>query len=235
MAISDSELEALSADPLEAFIEFEVLARAELEANQDDNGWDAEFEYIGAITQFISVYDLPRLLVPNMPTLESGNFGSFFVMFRRSVNERIWRTRLVRAKDEKSGNGNSLTLLAETKSILHFHLNQMREAIENIEFDQEKKDEILKKINELAKGIDTSKTAWRHWMDLTIDIAVVAGIVGDKIIPIRKTMDAILKRLGQASSELRQLTTPKPRLLESSAEMPAPDIEAGAESDDIPF
>lgn len=230
--IKDDELSGLPDDDELAFVVFEGKVRRRIYDEKGVIDWDGAQRYADALHQFVDIYKLG--IFDYWPKPPSGNeeFSDYFYDFLRSVDKVTLSIRLRKERQTRTGKGPVLRIGENARQILHGHLNEMRAVLDETDLPDPKREAIMNKLNALAAEIDTNRTKWESWMALAIELADTTEAVDKRLNVLRKTWDAILKRLGQSVRETTQLPSPEAH---KQIEGPKGDsaVDARASSDDV--
>jgi len=125
-----------------------------------------------------------------------------------------------RSKIESEGLSGIAVLTKEEKEFIHQKLNSIREQIENSDLDDAKRNELLKRISELARDVDLAGTPTSRFLDsiVTFTIAIRKGhenlkpLLGDLKDACRTVLNSRAKNEGLSLSkgeDLFQLPNPE--------------------------
>jgi hypothetical protein len=243
--ISDEELSQLPEDPALAFVEFERVLRARVDAQElqdirlSEEGVPVPHvyrassykrEYITKVLAAAKAYDIPALQGWKVPAARD-DIEDIYSNFTADVDHF---TTQVRIKNAPRNRQNSVGLDGNTKAIIHHHIQRIREAIEKANIPEDKKDSLYSKLDAFALEVDKSRTALQAGM--AVYIAVCAGIgQGFKNLePVRKMIDSIAVLLGRAKEAEDSLRLPSPPEIRR-IEPPRKQLEPPPQDEEIPF
>jgi hypothetical protein len=233
----------LPSDPELAFVAVEQILRRALERreayarNNDFNPDPDRLEYMTKVLAAARAYNINVLDGLKVPRITNLGIDKECQNFMADVDFVTMQIRLNSAQVNREG---TVKLDQTTKRKIHHFIQQIREAIDECdELDEEKKDDLLNKLNKFAAEVDRARTRLQAGMAF---FAIVCAGVGDgfeKLKPVREMFDSVSRLLGQAiqledrfsprlpaPSERKRLEPPSPRL---------PEPELNQIDDDIPF
>ncbi|SHH03327.1 hypothetical protein SAMN02745157_0194 [Kaistia soli DSM 19436] len=231
LLLTDEELDLLPPDPLEAFLEFEAIARERTLGMISDSDTYGEDIYVSNIFAMAEVFDIESIIDVRNEYGGPKSILELYGIIRNRVDTLSLTFRLEKFKQRRSGHGPVLSISADIIETLRFHLTQMRSAVDKVEgIPIRKREAIVKRLSELDYEISTSRTKWESWLDLALELADTTSEVAEKLAPTKKMLDAIFKRLAKAKRNAQSLPSPdKQKQIEHQSD---DEIES---EDDIPF
>jgi hypothetical protein len=122
-----------------------------------------------------------------------------------------YRTKL-QIRQSRRNKGYSVRFDSATKQKVRHHIEQLRVIIETLEVKQNKKEELLKKLDAFAAEVDKDRMRYEAWGAVVIDAAEVLGEAADKAAPARKWIDSISRLIwGAKMDEEEAKRLPAPR------------------------
>jgi hypothetical protein len=246
--ISDEELTQLPDEPDLAFVEFEKIVRARVE-QQELQEWklrdegvpfsaDAfRREYMNKVIAAARVYGVSELENWRTPPSQHEVYD-LYTNFTSEVDQITTQVRLRYAPRARQ---NSVGLDGNTKTKIHHYIGQIRAAIEESGFPEDKRDSLYAKLHAFALDVDKNRTNLQSAMAVFIAVADGIGQGFQKLEPARKWVDSIAALLGRAKEvedslrpalqppvERKQLEAPRSRLPSSAP-------TGGNLDDEIPF
>lgn len=239
---TDEEIYAeLPDDPEEAFLRLEKHFREQSEAklkraNEHDNVNQYYVEYISKVVAAIHELGLETEFETEVPSIRNVSYNTY-ADFGKDVDH--YRTK-ISIRNARRIKGYSVLLDEATKTKIRHHLDQVRGFIEKLEVTQDKKEELLKKLNAFSADLDRARTRYEAWGDVVIQAAEVLGEAAEKAEPARKWLDSIGRLIWGAKekeNETKQLPPPREK-----KQLPPPRQEKRVASsktadmdDEIPF
>lgn len=238
MIIDDVDIDNLPDAPEEAFLAFESQLRQgfnnvrnyDREHSTDHNGnyygnYEPERQYVSSLIAFIHEMELDIIFSSDPPENDS-EFITYFASFFSDINYA--RTRLkMRLKKNKTFVGTTILLQENYKSEITGYLNTIKKIVtSNIE-DENKKDLILKKINNLQFEIDRNRTTLDTVFDRFIDLSKTIGKAGDNLEPAIERLERVMKAITSGAE--------KPKLLEKPNKQITDETKKNDLEDEIPF
>jgi hypothetical protein len=235
----DEEYASLSDDPELAFAQFARKKLAELETVYAQ--WEGEvnnstFQNAEArlATQVMAFHDAHDLTLIEQPQLKkwSAGFNSNFEEFKDGLEKLVMEIRIRHARRLKPITS-FVTVPDALREQIHRHVEKVRTIILNANLRDDKRDDLLKKLQTFAAEVDAARTKLQAWADLTIEVAKTAGAAAKELEPVKDILDSIGNLLGKAGDlmglpgrkEPKQIEGPKKQLPK-----PKPDLD-----DEIPF
>lgn len=126
---------------------------------------------------------------------------------------------------------------AARQKIQHF-IKQIRDVVQKLEIDENKRDALTKKIRALESEVDRKRTHLQAFGDLVIEAAGDISEAAELLAPVRKLLDSIAKVIHGARAEEEQMKLPAPadqkriehKKVEPSQPSPPKELD-----DEIPF
>ena len=247
--MTDEEVFAeLPDDPEEAFLVLERHFREQCEAKvqaagQNDSVEIHYVEYISKVLAAIRELGIRAAFETEVPEIQNVSYHTY-ANFSKDVEHYRTGLQIRRARRSK---GYSVRFDAATKEKLRHLLEQVREIVEKLEVNENKKDVLLKRLNDFAKEVDRDRTRFEAWGAVVIQAAEVMGEAAEKAEPARKWLDSIgrlIWRAKEKEEETKQLPAPKevkriePPKNEDQTEPPKNEDQTEPpknEDDEIPF
>ena len=221
----------LSDDPEEAFLQLEEKFREDcgvLVANaHEDTNLNIYFvDYIAQVLGAIEALDLKSAFASEVPQIESVDYNTY-LNFSKDVKHYTTQIHIRRARRVQ---GFSVRFDSAAKTKIHHFVAQIREFLQKLELDTNKKDSLLTKLNVFAADVDRERTRLEAWGNIAIEVAGIAGDAAEKLEPVRKWLDSIARVIWGVQTEARpSLPGPKEqKRIEPPRVRPTPD-------DEIPF
>lgn len=158
----------------------------------------------------------------------AGAFNDAYDKIKRALLKTVVMRGLAKRTEQKS-----IGFSPDTRASLHSYIAIMRNEIHKIELPIEKKEIILRRLNDLAKEIDTDRTRLQSLTDLALDLTDTVDEVHKKLSPVRRVLERLFRKFGEAREEQTTLEAPeKPMQIEGpkEAEPSSRDLD-----DEIPF
>lgn len=133
----------------------------------------------------------------------------------------------------------SVALAPADKKRIHFLVGQIREALENIDIEERKKNSLFKKLNAFAADVDKARTRFDNAYLMGIDVANLAKKLGEAVKPVTELVNSINELMGSAKEkepEQQQLPAPEEqkKLEAPRKQIEGPKINRDLD-DEIPF
>ncbi len=229
--------EELPSDPEQAFLLLEGKFRNECErkvnsASQDDSHVFYA-DYIAQVLAAITALGLDASFEGRLPRIEDVNYSTY-LNFSKDVKH--YRT-ILEIQHARRVQGFSVRFDAVTKQKIKHHLLQVRDIVDKLEIDQNKKEALFNKIGALEQEIDRDRTRLEAYGALIIESSGILGEAAGQLEPVRKWLDTIGRLIWGAKKEeeTKQLLPPdKRKLIEPPRSSPPPGTP-GDLDDEIPF
>lgn len=231
MRIDPSFIASLPDDPDEAFVQIEEYLSVILKEHSDNNDWMTEQFYINGLHEFaIFVGDNELQKITDVNILEDDKPWVGFAPVRNYVEKRIIRSSFKIGANKKK-NSESVRITADVRQKIQTYISHIRTAVHSIDLPILKKEAILRALSKLSLEVDTDRTWFESVADLAIRLSDTVDEVDQKLNPIRRIFEKILKRLGEAKAEEEALSKP-----EEPAPLEGPETGSFTSMDDeIPF
>ena len=225
----------------DCFVQFESICRRNMTQMIDENSTN-DFERAVKLQYVVSVAAVA--LECNIQNInydpDHDNFWQMFSHFSLAVQGEVARIR-IRQRGER--HPYSVLLTTNTRTKIEHYVDRIRDAVKNSDIDQERRDKLSKKLDELLKELDGRRLNFSTAMAILVTItATVAGattIAADGKNAITNIMqligqdkqseDEAAKRL---SPPRKSLPPPKKNVMEKPVLKRNPNYDL---DDDIPF
>jgi hypothetical protein len=231
--------ENLPQDPEQAFLLLEDRFRRECEqqvekAHQEANLNVFYVDYIAQVIAAITELGLQAQFADRVPGIEDIDFNTY-LNFSKDVKH--YRTMLL-IRHGRRVQGYSVRFDSTTKIKVQHHIQQIRDIFEKLEVEQDKREALFSRLNNLQKEVDRERTRFDAFAALAIETAGIVGEVVEKTL-VLKLLDGIAKVMWGSMKEeqTKQLpapTTPK-RIEPPRPPAPKPARRKGDMDDEIPF
>lgn len=242
--ITDEELAQLPEDPELAFVEFERILRARLHQAEEEESriqfGDANpyrLEYMNKVLAAAKEYGIEALVQSQVPSAN----GRIFEEYRQFVSDVDHFTTQIRIRHATKNRKNSVGLDGNTKRKIHHHIHQIRNAIDQAELPDAKRESLYEKLGRFALEVDKARTGLEAGMAIYIAVCDGIGQGFKKLESARRWVDSIAGLLGRAKEvedSLRPILPPpteRRRLEPPRSRHPAPPPKGADLDDDIPF
>jgi hypothetical protein len=197
------------AAPLRLEKHFREQSEAKLrQAGEHDSVNQYYVEYISKVVAAIHELNLETEFETEVPSIRNVSYNTY-ADFGKDVDH--YRTKLS-IRNARRTKGYSVSLDDATKTKIRHHLEQVRSFIEKLEVSQDKKEELLKKLNAFSADLDRARARYEAWGDVVIQAAEVLGEAAEKAEPARKWLDSIGRLIWGAKekeNEMKQLPPPR--------------------------
>jgi len=214
--ISDEEIDSLPDDPEAAFVQYEAILRdavrnANANTELDYRGWDSEREYAAHVLAFVDLKAIPLDLPRNPPQADDA-FHDWYQNFVRAVDYYKALARL-QVSARKKENITVLTLSLDFKTQIGGHLTAIRKIVAEAEVSENKRDAIIRRINNLQMEVDRDRTRTEAAMALLLDVTSAISNGAKNLDPAIDRIERIVKVLAKAKdeNEMKALTAPQER------------------------
>jgi hypothetical protein len=165
--------------------------------------------YIAQVIAAINELGLRAKFAADLPVIEDVDYNTY-LNFSKDVKH--YRTTLL-IRQGRRIQGYSVSFDPATKAKVHHHIEQLRGIFEKLEVEQDKREALFLKLNDLQRELDRERTRFDTFAALAIETAGVVGEVVEKA-QVLKILDGIAKVLWglKTEEETRRLpapTTPK--------------------------
>jgi hypothetical protein len=248
--ISDEELYGLPSDPELAFVQFEKILRNKLQEEeryeQNDNSYDADtfrIEYMNKVAAAAKAFGIISLSEIEVPKCERQNYSLFLDKYRQFVADVDHVTIQIRIHTARADREGTVGLDDIERKKIHHFIEQIRIVIHQADLPEDKRDDLLEKLNKFAAEVDRRRTRLQAAMAVIISVCDGIGQGFQKLEPARRWLDSIAAVLGHVKaneeraderlpppSERKKIEPPKRRL-----PPPAPRELRDQLDEDIPF
>lgn len=241
--MSDSDIddphETLPDDPQLAFLQLAEGYRkvAESKIGQSEFGHDISeyrLRYINQINAAAWALGIKELLIHEVPS-HAGKVWDVYSQLKTDVENLLIQIRIHHSRRKWEF---SVALEPQDKQRIHHYIAQIRQAVEDSDCSQDKKDAVFKKLSELSLEIDRGRTRFEILADKVMKIAKLSGdIEREGVRPWGKWVKLILGRVDDAKeNEKNRLPAPEERkkLEAPRKKLPKPDSSHDLD-DEIPF
>ncbi len=224
----------IPADPELAFLHLEKYFKHVLDQQIERAGNDGPsnvvyVEYIGKVLAAITELGLESAVIKQtVPAIEDVTYQTY-QNFSKDVEH--YKTAL-KIRNARRMQGYSVQLDAATRAKITHHIQQLREIFQKLEIDEEKKEALLKTLNELQMEVDRNRTRFDIFASLVMAVADTAGEAIERS-QVRPLLDSIARVIWgvKKDEETKRL---RPRAEPKQIELPrAP--KRGDRDDEIPF
>ena len=233
--------ENLPSDPEQAFLALEDKFRAELDlitktAHPEQDLTVERVDYIAQVIGAITALGLEHQFGDRVPQVEDISYNTY-LNFSKDVKH--YRTILL-VKHGRRVQGYSVQFDPPTKLKVQHHIEQLREIFQKLEVEEDKREALFNRLNELQQEVDRNRTRFDAFAALAIEAGGVVGEVIEKS-KILKLLDGIAHVFWDSKEEeIKRLPPPTPtkRLEPPKAPTPAAGRPASKKrdpDDDIPF
>jgi len=185
-------------------------------------------DYIAQILGAISALGLESAFMSDVPRIENVEYNTY-LNFSKDVKHY---TTQLRIRHARRAQGFSARFDGTARTKIHHFIAQIREFLQRLELDVDRKESLLDKLNIFSKEVDRDRTRLEAWGNLTIAIAGVVGEATEKLLPLRNLIDSIARVIWGTQSDS------KPMLPAPSAQkrIEPPNVISPKDADDeIPF
>lgn len=208
--ISREEMADLPADPDEAFVALEELARdryrKEINSYEDNSSFiSAKHRYMSTVLPAAQFYDIDALMFWSRPKDQERWSDEFYDRFMDDVDYCVSELKLrivTRARKH------SVALDADAKTKLRQMLNHIRETVDKLDISVAKKEALYKRINALQDEIDRDRTRYEAFAALIIEAADDSGEAAKRLEPVVR----LIERVGAAIGVAKRAEDSQPKL-----------------------
>ncbi|MCK1553129.1 hypothetical protein IVB11_29845 [Bradyrhizobium sp. 177] len=222
--ITDDQLDDLPEGDLEAFVAYEAILRRNLNEDRNNQGWDAEVEYVTCILAFVEIRHFDLNVSTQIPA-DGDVMRIYFNEFLQKVDAFKIKARLELAARRKAS-GTVFVVAGNYKTQIGGHLTAIRKIVHEADLSESKRDAIFKRVEKLQFEVDRDRTRSEAAVGLWLDISSAIGQGAKNLDPAIERLERIMKIFAQARDE-------------DTARLPAPKeqkrIPPPASDDDIPF
>jgi hypothetical protein len=229
--------ENLPQDPEQAFLMLEDRFRLECEQKVDKAHPEASVnvfhvDYIAQVIATITELGLQAEFANRVPSIEDVDYNTY-LNFSKDVKH--YRTMLL-IRHGRRVQGYSVSFDPATKVKVQHHIKQLRDTFEKLEVEQDKREALFNKLNDLQKEVDRERTRFDAFAALAVEAAGVIGDVVEKT-QVLKILDGIARVMwgSKKEEEMKQLPAPTtPKRIEPPRR-PKSTPKKGDMDDEIPF
>jgi hypothetical protein len=212
--VTEEEVYAgLPADSEQAFVILEKFYREQCElklARVEHSDHDVRVIYVDYISKVIAAITelgLEAKFQTKIPRINEVSFETY-AEFGKDVQH--YRTML-QIRQSRRNKGYSVQFDSVTKQKIRHHIEQVRTIIEKLEVNQDKKEDLLKKLDVFAAEVDRDRTRYEAWAAVLIQAAEVFGEAAEKAEPARRWLDTIGRIIwgAKCDEETKQLAPPR--------------------------
>lgn len=216
--LTDDEIEALSDDPEEAFVQIARTARKKADANIYCDGDRSHTPFIigffSAIRAASNAYDMFEFDDMRMPDPGDHDILAQYERFAAQVDEYVLQLQFSRKRNLPRY---SVALDEAAKVKIHALLNKIRAEIEAADLDDDKRNALFDKVAKLAEEVDKNRTSFQRTLADLMELAPIgetAGRIVARILGVYRDCkheeDRVFKSL--APPKAKQLPPPtKPK------------------------
>ena len=222
-----------------AFLQLEEHFRRDCErrleiAGQNERHDVIYVDYMADVLGAITALDLQAEFHSKVPKIDEIDFNSY-LNFNKDV--RNYRT-ILKIKHTRRAQGFSVQFDETAKLKIRHHLTQLREFFGRLEVDEDKRENLIARLEELEHEVNMGRTHFDKYAALSIE---TAGIVGDVVekSKILEILDAVGRVFWGAKTEKpKQLPAPgKPKQIEAPKpeKLTSGKCSKGDMDDEVPF
>ena len=243
MFIDTIDLSDLGNSAEEAFTTFEERLRKELLAAQhydrDQNtegsyyngNYEPERMYVSSILAFLDEYDLELDIIDISEIDDNQKFNANFHKFFNKINYARTRFSLRSQKIADGSAGTVIEIKESFKEEIHKNINTIRKIVNQEIQDENKKDNIFKKLAALQSEIDRDRTTIDAVFKRFIDFSNVIGESAENIEPLVEKVERISKALTEGTITIKLISKKERPKIEG----PSSTKKSDALEDEIPF
>lgn len=219
-------LDGLSANSQEAFIEFESQIRAayeksmrddrQHETDQNENyigSYSPERSYVMAVLAFLDEFSL-ETEIEDISALEGEEFFKQFRQFKSKIEYTTMRYKLRKSRIANGGVGTVISIGQSYKSEIGSLLEKIRKIVNQEIETGNKKDKIFAKIAALQSEVDRDQTTVDAAFGRVLDLSKTLGEAGGNIKPAIDQLERVKKLFWDRSEKVEQLPKPdRPKMI----------------------
>ncbi|MGT2502176.1 hypothetical protein ACVOMS_17620 [Bradyrhizobium guangxiense] len=221
-------------DPEDAFLQLEAHFKDECERtlrslDQNDRTDVVYVDYMAKVLGAINALGLEGNFKSEVPSIGDVDYSTY-LNFNKDVTHYRTVLRIRRSLREQ---GYSVQFDEIAKSKIHHHLDQILELFNKLEIEEEKRERLISRLNDLQNEVSLKRTRFDRLAALSIEVASVAGEFVEK----SKMLDLLgaISRVFWGAQTEKQKRLPPPET-QKQIEPPRPKIEKKSPmDDDIPF
>ena len=238
--ITVSEMDELPDDPAIAFVQLERICRVRLheytsKQERYDEGSDLRLEYMTIIASAAESYGVADFREPE----EGWDSRSFQTVYQRAIS--IATKLAIESKRARALSSVALPIAAKER--LRRHLEELRDALDKVSFDDKRKKVLRQKLDGFEKEIDREKS---NINIMLVSVALIAAAlkqgtdtvtgIEDALIKIPETVNAVNVLLGR--EKLKELEAvpdllPLPPSVTKALPAPQSKLSTGNFSDNV--
>ena len=231
--------ENLPDDPEQAFLLLEEKYHTECDqaigkAHQDENLNVYYVDYIAQVIGAITELGLQAMFNDRVPEIENVDYQTY-LNFSKDVKH--YRTMLLIRRGRRV-QGYSVRFDAATKVKVQHHIGQLRGIFDKLEVEQDKREALFNRLNELQKEVDRDRTRFDAFAALAVEAAGVVGELVEKS-KVLDLLNAIARIIWgtKKDEETKRLPAPTPpKRIEPPRRAPTLAPKTNGDLDDeIPF
>src|SRR5262245_59714727 len=227
--------ENLPADPEQAFLLLEDKFRTECDkavrqAHEQENPSIYYVDYIAQVIAAITELGLQAKFASDVPEIQNVDYQTY-LNFSKDVMH--YRTML-QIRHGRRVQGYSVRFDAATKTKVQHHIKQLRDIFEKVEVEQDKREALFDKLNELQQEVDRQRTRFDAYAALVVE---AAGVLGDAVekSKVLDLLNAIAKVIWGSKKEEETKRLPPPSVPKRIEPPPASRPARKDLDDEIPF
>lgn len=198
--VSREEMADLPADPEEAFVVLEEMARGRYRdecrsLGEEDSSIPMKHRYMSTVLPAAQFYDIDALMFWSRPTEKELWSHDYYDRFMDDVDYCVSELKLriiTRARQH------SVALDADAKTKLRQMLSHIRETVDKLDISVAKKEALFKRINALQDEIDRDRTRYQAFAALIIEACDDTGEAAKRLEPVVRLVERIGSALGIA-------------------------------------
>jgi hypothetical protein len=208
---TDDELAALPDNDELAFVAYEKKLRDELLAG---SGRLSQRIYASHILAFLRVREIEFDFLSHSTDREvpgaDSSFDLWFTALIGKIDEYIMTIRLKRMMERQLDIVPLISFSQDYKIEIHKLLDKVRKVINATDLHDTKKDAIYQKIAALQAEVDRSKTRFDALLSRYLDIVNVVGESAERLEPLAKLIERVMKIFARAKADHDQGLLPAP-------------------------
>ncbi|MBB3390324.1 hypothetical protein FHT82_003087 [Rhizobium sp. BK275] len=236
--ISDGEYEALPVDPLKKFVALEQICRRNMTAlitNETPGQFDelVRMQYMTIVAAAAEELGIEGLTYQD-------NSSSVFDNLQEFLRQTSGVVAKIRLRGSSGRDAHSVRLANKTKGIIEHELGKLRNAVNNGDLDDRKRQKLLAKIEEFRTELHKERLAYGAAMAALAILG--AGLVGTTsfLADAPDAITTITKLIGQdkeheEAEQLRLGEPSKPKAISAPAKTSRLPAAREWSDDDIPF
>jgi hypothetical protein len=215
--VTAEEIQGIPAT-VDGFAEFASIARdaywrSERELGPNDSNTQLEQSFMSQVSAAAYGYDIPWAEDLDIDKYINNGFESGlthdFAAFNRELHKIMTRLQIARAREAQTA---QLALSDNAKSKVRFHIQQLRDRIDESALPQVTKDRLHKRLDELAAELSGKRLNLAAIMVGITGLFGALGVVEADLVKLPDTIAAIGRVLDEAQQYHDRLTAPVKRL-----------------------